>query len=73
MQVVAESRSLTLKESVAQVLRAAQSFAGRPFEDDVSALAIEVEPRASTVEEPHEAGARAATASVGAAVASESA
>jgi sigma-B regulation protein RsbU (phosphoserine phosphatase) len=46
MQVVADSRTLTLKESIAQVLQAAQTFAGRPFEDDVSALAIEIAPNA---------------------------
>ncbi len=46
MRAVADSRTLTLKESVARVLREAQSFAGHAFEDDVSALAIEIEPRA---------------------------
>jgi len=46
MRTVVDARSLTLKESVAQVLQAAERFAGRPFEDDVSALALEIEARA---------------------------
>ena len=52
MQVIADSRSLTLKESVARVLHAAQSFAGCPFEDDVSALAIEIELNAPRPQTP---------------------
>jgi sigma-B regulation protein RsbU (phosphoserine phosphatase) len=53
MQVVADSRTLTLKESIAQVLHAAQSFAGHPFADDVSALAIEIAPNAPQSQPSH--------------------
>lgn len=46
-RAVADGRNLPLNESVRRVLRQAQAFAGRPFEDDVSALAIEIEDHAA--------------------------
>jgi len=46
IKCVAENRGLPLRQSVEAVLKAAEAFSGRPFEDDVSALAVEIAPTA---------------------------
>jgi sigma-B regulation protein RsbU (phosphoserine phosphatase) len=46
LRALADSRALALNESLARVLHEAEAFAGGPFDDDVSALAIEIEDRA---------------------------
>jgi len=43
VEAVAAGRGLRLEENLERILRAAEQFSGRPFEDDVSALALEIE------------------------------
>lgn len=67
MQTVGQSRALPLKKSLEQVLAVAEAFSGRPFEDDVSALALEIEPLVERVASPRVAAPAAieGAASVG--------
>ena len=44
LQALAEQKSLELEKLTAHVLAAAQDYSGKPFVDDVSALAIEIDP-----------------------------
>ena len=49
VHAIGQHRSLSLKDSVMRVMKAAESHAGRPFEDDVSALAVEIDPNAAVL------------------------
>ncbi len=64
VQALADSRPLALNESLARVLHEAEAFAGGPFDDDVSALAIEIENRAPVSSVAAEDAARAAEPAV---------
>ena len=52
VRAIANGSRLQLKENVTEVLRTAENFAGRPLEDDVSALALEIDPHAVLNEIP---------------------
>ena len=55
VRAIAENSRLPLEEHVTNVLRTAELFAGRPPEDDVSALALEIDPRAVSTDIPQPA------------------
>ena len=41
IQTVTKTRDVGLDESLKEILRAAEGWAGHPFDDDVSAIALE--------------------------------
>ena len=51
VQTVGGCRCLPIDQSLTRVLEAAEAFAGRPFEDDVSALALEIGPGVAVASE----------------------